>query len=123
MLQSNKVVPLAHKLLRVDYGFMISIYPLLGLWLWQLQNVVRKRWHRWLKALAWLQIISFGCDMTENWVLLQSLATQKLQLPIATYHVIEMGKWGFSLLGGLVVVFTSLNWVYTFLMDLKKAQQ
>lgn len=122
-LQSHDAVCDSKALLYVDYGFMVGIYPLIALLLFQLLTVYDKSKYKYFKTLAYLQIIPFIADIAENIILHKSLDAGQLVVGISLYHIIEYCKWGISILGGVVILIASLIWMFNFLISFWKSRE
>jgi len=94
--------------LKIDYAFMIGIYPLIGLWL----LMIRKRIRRWLQVvllvLAILQIFAFISDAMENYYLLNSIKHITPPFGFSTFQIFVNAKWIIAIAGSAAAFMTCI---------------
>ena len=92
-----------------DFIFMLGVYPgiaaLNRMAAFKVQSI---RLKKFLLLMAFLQLIAWGCDISENLFLLNWLKKPDAINHLSTYHLIVIVKWGIALLGiitGLFFIF------------------
>ncbi len=103
--QSSKTLKALKGQLLVDFLFMPGIY---GTIFFGCMHVASKMTTNWGQAvfvtLAWLQLISWLCDIIENiylWNKISPNITASSNAIHTAYQRMELIKWGFSLTGGV----------------------
>lgn len=125
LVVANDAVGEVKKLLYVDFGFMLCTYPLLYLLLMQLRTLydekTNKRLIHSITILGYLQFLSLGADIVENYILLDNLDKYEFTVSDITIHFIESIKWGFASLGAMVFLIATLIWAVGFVRETEKA--
>lgn len=91
--------------LAFDFGFMAGIYPCIAaLCIMATKNIEGKALKIFLFILAALQLLAWGCDITENVYLLKWLMNSSFEKDISqqrldNFHLIVGAKWIIALMG------------------------
>lgn len=96
------------KNLRVDYFFMLGVYPGIAVWLLIVRRGVRKGLALVLLVLAVIQVIPWLLDVNENNVLISVLNGQPLKMPLALFKNLVYLKFLLALGGTAVALITGL---------------
>lgn len=88
-----------------DFAFMLGVYPGIAALCMMAReksgsNIARKI----LLSLALLQVVAFGCDITENSYLLKWIKNPVIGNEFGLYHFIVAAKWMIALLAALIAI-------------------
>ena len=93
--------------LHFDFLFMAGIYPAItALCMIAMEKLRAINWRKFLYTLALVQLIAWGCDITENLYLLKWLKHPQIGDDFGFYHLIVATKWIIALAGALVAIIT-----------------
>lgn len=99
----ERVRTIAEYHLYFDFVFMIGVYPgIAALCMIARSKVTGVYLRRLLVVLALLQAVAWGCDIAENFFLLQWIQAPVIGDEFGTYHLVVYVKWVIALVGALV---------------------
>ncbi|MBL7747755.1 MAG: hypothetical protein JNM19_10035 [Chitinophagaceae bacterium] len=88
-----------------DFAFMVGVYPgILALCMMARNKSANRKMRLFLSVLAIGQFIAFGCDIAENWFLLQWLELPMIGSEFGVFHIIVYIKWILALSGALIAI-------------------
>jgi hypothetical protein len=96
--------------LSFDFAFMAGVYPgIAALCMMAKEKSVSIKAKRLLSSLAVLQIAAWGCDIFENYCLLNWIKNPVIGNEFGMYHFIVAAKWIIALTGALLAIPLSLK--------------
>ena len=88
-----------------DFAFMAGVYPgITSLCMMARQRAVSVPVKRILTLLAWLQLIAWAGDITENYYLLSWIHEPVVGNEFLFYHIVVAAKWILALAGAVLSI-------------------
>lgn len=88
-----------------DFAFMLGVYPgIAALCMMAREKSGSNFARKILLSLALLQVVAFGCDITENSYLLKWIKNPVIGNEFGLYHFIVAAKWMIALLAALIAI-------------------
>ena len=88
-----------------DFAFMLGVYPgIAALCMMAREKSGSNFARKILLSLALLQVVAFGCDITENSYLLKWIKNPVIGNEFGLYHFIVTAKWMIALLAALIAI-------------------
>lgn len=86
-----------------DFAFMAGVYPgIAALCMMGREKAAAPLLRRILLALAALQLVAWGCDIVENYYLLQWIKNPVMGNDFGVFHAVVYAKWVLALLGAVM---------------------
>lgn len=91
--------------LSFDFAFMAGVYPgIAALCMMAREKTSKALLRKILFALAALQTVAWGCDIAENYYLLEWIKNPVIGNEFGLYHFIVFAKWGIALTAALIAI-------------------
>ena len=91
--------------LSFDFAFMAGVYPgIAALCMMAREKSTSSVLRKFLLVMAVLQIVAWGCDISENCYLLKWIKNPVIGKEFGLYHFIVFAKWGIALTGALIAI-------------------
>lgn len=106
---SSKVIHALKSHLYADFLFMPAAYGIIFIACMKVAWKMPEPGATFFSALAWLQIVAFACDILENIYLLGKISRLNSEykpsfLKFPSYQMLEVLKWGLSMLAAVCVL-------------------
>ncbi len=91
--------------LSFDFAFMAGIFPgILSLCMLAREKMRSDLWKKILLVLAWLQLLAWAGDITENLYLLKWVDKPVIGDEIAFFHFVVTAKWLMAIAGAVIAI-------------------
>ena len=91
--------------LSFDFAFMAGVFPgIAALCMMAREKSTSSVLRKLLFVMAVLQIVAWGCDISENCYLLKWIKNPVIGKEFGLYHFIVFAKWGIALTGALIAI-------------------